>query len=183
MKKVMITNMKLAKSKKAYKQAILNSTADIIIFREKWATDLQAEQLICDLRQIIDGNTTLVINHHHELALELGITNLHFSFEDYKLKEKWIIKLREKEIKCGVSIHSLNQLSQIDNSLVDYLLVGTIFATDCKPNAKTQGIEGLKVIINETDLPIIAIGGITETNIDLIEELAVMGAAQMSSYY
>lgn len=184
MKKVMITNYQLAKDERAYKQAAINSNVDIIIFREKWASDKQAAALISSLRQEIDiKKTTLVINYHHRLALKLGVNNLHFSFADYKSEEKWIASFEDESIKCGVSIHSLEQLKEIDQSLVDYLLVGTIFKTDCKPGIETKGVEGLEEIISNTNLPIIAIGGITDDNIHLIQELNIFGVAQMSSYY
>lgn len=184
MKKVMITNRQLAKSELMYKQAAASSNANVIIFREKWATEKQAKELICGLQQVIDpNNTRLVINHHHQLALELGINYLHFSFEDYKRKERWIKSLKGRNIKCGVSIHSIQQLEQIDESLVDYLLVGTIFPTTCKPGIKTQGIAGLKEITCQTRLPIIVIGGITQDNIHLLAGLDIAGTAQMSNYY
>lgn len=184
MKRIMITNWQLAKSEDAYIKAILESSADLIIFREKWANKYQALELIHRIQTTINLNeTTLIINHHHQLALEIGIINLHFSFTDYQSKERWIRSLRAQNIKCSVSIHNLEQLHAIDETLVDYLLVGTIFDTVCKPGVKTLGCEGLREIVEETELPVIAIGGIKNTNIHLLEKVGVFGIAQMGSYY
>jgi thiamine-phosphate pyrophosphorylase len=47
----------------------------------------------------------------------------------------------------------------------DYLGVGPVFATATKPDAGAAlGLEGLQAVVQATDLPVVAIGGITAEN-------------------
>lgn len=46
----------------------------------------------------------------------------------------------------------------------DYLLVGNVFPTDSKPAHPHLGLDGLNQIANATPIPVLAIGGVGETN-------------------
>lgn len=184
MKNILITNIGLASSEDDYLKKIANSNADIIIFREKSLSSSKAQELIEKIKLMIkDTNQCLIVNHHHQVARKLMIDKLHFGFEDYCRNRNLIKKLSEQGVSIGVSIHSLEQLHTIDQQIVNYLLVGTIFPTDCKPGVSTLGPSGLQAIIDQTELPIIAIGGINEKTIKLLEPLPLFGVARMSSYF
>jgi len=46
----------------------------------------------------------------------------------------------------------------------DYLLVGNVFPTGSKPGQPPLGLDGLNAIANATPIPVLAVGGIDETN-------------------
>jgi len=60
---------------------------------------------------------------------------------------------------------AIDQVRKADVGFADYLGVGPIFATPTKPDvAAPMGVEGLAAVRAISALPILAIGGISETN-------------------
>ena len=89
--------------------------------------------------------------------------------------------LIDQNIQIGLSITNENQLGNIPNC-VNYLGVGPIFNTGSKSDASEPiGSNRLKKIINKTDLPVVAIGGISIDNICNLFKLGVSGVAVISA--
>ena len=86
-----------------------------------------------------------------------------------------------QNIEIGLSITNKNQLDNIPNC-VNYLGVGPIFPTGSKNDASLpMGSNILREIINKTELPVVAIGGISLDNIDDLFKLGVSGVAVISA--
>jgi len=65
----------------------------------------------------------------------------------------------------GISVSTLDELRQTDFSGCDYIGSGPVFSTATKADAKAvTGLSGLGAIIRQTDLPVVAIGGIDSSN-------------------
>jgi thiamine-phosphate pyrophosphorylase len=65
----------------------------------------------------------------------------------------------------GYSTHNAEQLRAGDDEPVDYLAIGPIFGTSTKENPDpVVGVEGLRALRHLTEKPLVAIGGITESN-------------------
>ena len=90
-------------------------------------------------------------------------------------------KFYDKNIEIGLSITNKNQLDDIPNC-VNYLGVGPIFPTGSKNDASLpMGSNILREIINKTELPVVAIGGISLDDIDDLFKLGVSGVAVISA--
>ena len=90
-------------------------------------------------------------------------------------------KLIDQNIQIGLSITNENQLGNIPNC-VNYLGVGPIFPTGSKIDAsEPMGSNTLKEIINKTNLPVVAIGGISIDSICDLFKLGVSGVAVISA--
>ncbi len=62
----------------------------------------------------------------------------------------------------GRSVHRLERARRAVAEGVDYLLAGTLFATESKPGAMLLGLEGLReIVVAAGGTPVLAIGGIT----------------------
>ncbi len=62
----------------------------------------------------------------------------------------------------GRSVHRLERARRAVAEGVDYLLAGTLFATESKPEATLLGLEGLReIVVAAGGTPVLAIGGIT----------------------
>jgi thiamine-phosphate pyrophosphorylase len=66
----------------------------------------------------------------------------------------------------GRSTHSLEQALQAVADGADYLGFGPIFKTPSKRKPDPEvGLQGLKEMLAQVDLPVVAIGGLDETNL------------------
>jgi thiamine-phosphate diphosphorylase len=70
----------------------------------------------------------------------------------------------------------------VDTSLVDYLGAGPIFATQTKRDAGGPiGINGVRVVVEVTPLPVAAIGGISLASLPRVRETGAAMAAVISA--
>ena len=63
----------------------------------------------------------------------------------------------------------------------DYLGVGAVFSTDTKKDAKHVPLQVLKEICEAVNLPVVAIGGIDEDNVDELTGSGICGVAVVSA--
>ena len=104
---------------------------------------------------------------------------LHLGQTDMKPNEAK--KMIDQNIEIGLSITNKNQLDNIPNC-VNYLGVGPIFPTGSKNDASLpMGSNILREIINKTELPVVAIGGISLDDINDLFKLGVSGVAVISA--
>ena len=80
----------------------------------------------------------------------------------------------------GSSVHSLEQALKAYRLGADYVTAGHIFATDCKKGLAPRGLEFLKSVCENIDIPVYAIGGISEENIKQVLDCGAAGACIMS---
>lgn len=147
-----------------------------IILREK---DLERDKLFSMAKQvksIIEGsNTKLIINGNLSVAKEVGAWGYHTGFQQFIKEDREILK--EFTGSIGVSIHSLKEAKVAEEKGAHYVLAGHIFETSCKKGLEPRGISWLREIIEEVDIPVIAIGGIHRTNLHKLQSIGLHGIA------
>ena len=155
---------------------------DVFQLRAKSMQDIEIIDLVKELRSTTSNTKMkLCINDNVNVASKCnGLINiLHLGQSDMAPNEAR--KLIDQDIQIGLSITNENQLENIPNC-VNYLGVGPIFNTDSKSDASEPiGSNRLKDIINKTDLPVVAIGGISIDNICSLFKLGVSGVAVISA--
>ena len=155
---------------------------DVFQLRVKSMQDTDIINLIKDLRAAtLNSKMKLCINDNVNVAAKcIGLIDiLHLGQSDMDPnKAKQLIG---QNIDIGLSITNENQLDNISDC-VNYLGVGPIFHTGSKSDASEPiGSHRLKKIINKTNLPIVAIGGISIDNIYDLFKLGVSGVAVISA--
>ena len=138
--------------------------------------------LLKDIRLAIHNtNTKLCINDNVSVASKVGnlIDILHLGQSDaHPDKAKRIIG---SDIEIGLSITNENQIDYIPDC-VDYIGVGPIYKTNSKDDASEPlGENSLKSIILKTNVPVVAIGGISTIKVRKLFELGVSGVAVISN--
>ncbi|MBN1474821.1 MAG: thiamine phosphate synthase [Syntrophaceae bacterium] len=106
----------------------------------------------------------LIINDRVDVALVCGAAGVHLGQSDmsYSAARK---KLGEKAI-IGLSVDNWHDVEEAEKLDVYYIAASPVFATPTKTDTKEPwGLEGLKKIKQFSRHPIVAIGGINETNI------------------
>jgi thiamine-phosphate pyrophosphorylase len=87
----------------------------------------------------------------------------------------------DNNIEIGLSITNENQLDSIPDC-IDYIGVGPIYKTSSKDDASEPlGENGLKNILMKTNIPVIAIGGISNIKVKKLFKLGVSGVAVISN--
>ena len=138
--------------------------------------------LLKDLNYAMNGtNTKLCINDNVSVASKVGeiIDILHLGQSDmHPDKARSII---DHKIEIGLSITNENQIDDIPDC-IKYIGVGPIYKTNSKNDAsKPLGENGLKNIILKTNIPVVAIGGITTSKVSKLFDLGVSGVAVISN--
>jgi thiamine-phosphate pyrophosphorylase len=137
---------------------------DIIQLREKNIDQKLFLQRAIALKKITDKyNIPLIINDHLTVAMKSGAFGIHVGNSDLPpsvVKDTW------KDCRhIGYSFEYLEQLQNSEISYADAIGISPVFKTDTKTDTVVEwGLEGLQKIRTLTDLPLIAIGNINETN-------------------
>ena len=127
-----------------------------------------------------DTDVPLIVNDRVDVALAVDADGVHLGQSDMPA-----IIAREligPNKILGLSIENEEQLAEADSLPIDYIGLSAIFATPTKTNTKKHwGIDGLKMALVTTSLPIVAIGGINESNIPQLSVTGVHGLALVSA--
>jgi thiamine-phosphate pyrophosphorylase len=158
------------------------SGLDVFQLRAKNLEENQIIKILYNLKlSIKDTNTKLCINDNVYVAsktkdiidiVHIGQTDMH---------PDTARNLIGDGVEIGLSITNESQLASIPKC-VKYIGVGPIYNTNSKEDAsKPIGEKKLKEIILKTNLPVVAIGGISLNNIKNLFELGVSGVAVISN--
>ncbi|CAM3152785.1 thiamine phosphate synthase [Vibrio mytili] len=125
-------------------------------------------------------NVPLIINDRVDVALAVDADGVHLGQSD--MPAHIARELIGPNKILGLSIEDEQQLAQVDTLPIDYIGLSAIYATPTKTNTqKHWGIDGLKMALNTTSLPIVAIGGINEATIPELSATGVQGLALVSA--
>ena len=114
----------------------------------------------------------LIINDRIDLALACGADGVHIGQEDmpYAIARK----LMGHKAIIGLSVETWEDVEESQRLDVDYIGVSPVFATLTKTDTKgAWGLEGLAKIKKISRHPVVAIGGLNESN---VRETVLAGA-------
>ncbi|MGE5218448.1 MAG: thiamine phosphate synthase [Chloroflexota bacterium] len=121
---------------------------------------------------------TLIINDRVDIALACNADGVHLGQEDLPLAAAR--KLLANKI-IGISTHNLAQARKAENGGADYIGFGPLFGTSTKETGyAARGVEMLRQIRSAIKIPIVAIGGITEQNVQQVWRAGADSAAIIS---
>lgn len=102
----------------------------------------------------------LIINDYWQYAIDYGARFIHLGQSD--LLNANLPELRKHKIKFGISTHTIPEIEIALNHHPDYIAIGPIFETTLKKMPyQPVGYELIKTARQKTNLPIVAIGGLT----------------------
>ncbi len=163
----------------AVKEAV-NGGATMIQLREKNMSDdeLKKEALL-----IKDScNVPLIIDNNIEVCKAVGADGVHVGQDDMPVKEARAILGDDYVI--GATAHNVSEAIQAEKEGADYLGVGAAFGSSTKNDAKKIiSLEEYKKITQAVSIPVVAIGGINETNIMKLKGLGLSGVAVVSAIF
>lgn len=120
-----------------------------------------------------------VVNDSVEIARAVDADGVHIGQGDMNFAKAREILGREKII--GLSCSNLEEARLAKAEGADYIGVGAVFPTDSKEDADKVGLEILRTIGEEVDIPIVGIGGINKDNIGDLKGMKVDGVSLISA--
>jgi len=145
--------------------ASLKAGLDMVQLRDKESSDTDFLELGRKIKALLKEKQALfIINDRIDIAFALDADGVHLGPEDTSIESARKILGKEKII--GYSASSLREAKMAAKKDVDYIAIGAIFPTPVKPDYKLAGLETFKKAVKEIDTPVVAIGGINETNIE-----------------
>tara|TARA_Y100000310_G_scaffold137282_1_gene136175 strand:- start:597 stop:1214 length:618 start_codon:yes stop_codon:yes gene_type:complete len=156
----------------------LDANVKVIQLRDKYKDKSELLEDAYKIRELTKNKALFIINDHIDIALEVDADGVHIG--DTDIHPEKVRKLLKDKI-IGYSTHSLSQAIQASKFPINYLSVGPIFKTTTKPNLNPVGILLLKEVINKIKKPVVAIGGINETNFNQVLEAGVKNIAMITA--
>ena len=160
----------------------LKSGVDIIQYRakKKNAKDMIEEAIVLK-KLCIKYGVPLIINDRVDIALAVDADGVHVGQEDIPVL--YVRNLIGNKKILGLSTKNLKHVEEANKLPVDYIGFGSIFPTNTKEDAKVAGLKQLEEAVNISLQPIIAIGGINESNIDEVLKTGCSGVAIVSAIF
>ena len=149
-----------------------------ILLREK---DLSEEEYKTLAEKVLNCckkyDVPCILHSFVDASMELGAENIHLPLHilremDEKTKETFKI--------IGASCHSVEEAQEAERLGCTYITAGHVFVTDCKKGLAPRGLEFLRKVCESVSVPVYAIGGISNANIDLVRKAGAAGACVMS---
>jgi thiamine-phosphate diphosphorylase len=108
-----------------------------------------------------DRGALFIVNDRADIAKLAGADAVHVGQADLPLAAARAVV--GDRMFVGVSTHTIEQASAAETGGADYIGFGAIYSGGLKNVANAQGLDRLRAVRSAVKLPIVAIGGITQT--------------------
>jgi thiamine-phosphate pyrophosphorylase len=152
---------------------------------------IQLREKTCSTREFIDEalairsllarhEIPLIINDRVDVALAVKADGIHLGQKDMPCS--MARQLIPESMIVGISVESLDDAIAAQKDGADYLGVSPIYSTPTKTDtAQPLGLEGLRSIRSEVDLPLVGIGGLNADNAEAVIHNGADGVAVVSA--
>jgi len=156
-------------------EQMIEGGVDLIQLRGKNKSMGELADLAAELHELAaKSSTPVIVNDYAEIARAAPVEGVHVGQDDDSIE---IARQKAgREILIGKSTHSLEQARAAQAEGADYIGFGPIFSTPTKPDYAPIGLENIKRVHEEVNLPIFCIGGI---NIDTLQSVLDAGAKRV----
>jgi len=163
----------------AYARRLAEGGATLIQYRDKTGNARDMLGRAREIRRVLAGDVTLVMNDRADLCVAAGYQGLHVGTDDLTPSSARAI-VGPKRI-LGVSTHNLEQVRQADKGPADYIAFGPIFPTRSKERPDpVVGLDILRLARAITRKPLVAIGGITRADAQAVIDAGADSVAIIS---
>lgn len=153
-------------------------------FREKGETSKKGAEKVALAQSLFElckqYQVPFIVNDDVDLAIKLNADGIHVGQDDRNVSE---FKDKFKDKIIGLSVANKMEYDQSDISDVDYIGTGPIHSTNSKADAGEEGgyqmIENMRKI--NQNIPIVAIGGITEVDVEPLIKAGANGVSVISA--
>ena len=127
------------------------------------------------------AGTLVVVNDRVDVALAAGAGGVHLR-ED-SLPAGAVRRVAGPGLRVGRSIHAAGQAAKLRGEGLDYLFMGTVYATASHPERAPAGLGAVAAAAAQAVAPVLAIGGVTPARVRELAPLGVYGVAVLSGVW
>ena len=163
-------------------EAALQNGATCLQLREK-ALDPAAFREEARQMAVLCGRygVPLIITDNVKVALACGAAGVHLGQQDMPIAQAR--RMAGPDLILGASAHTVQEALEAQAAGADYLGVGAVFSTSTKADASPLPLTTLREICAAVSIPVVAIGGITETNLLQLTGCGAAGVAVVSAIF
>ena len=178
----LVTDRRLA-GNRPLTEVVLQAVAGgvtMVQLREKECSSREYLELALALKKLLPPGIPLIINDRLDVALAAAADGLHLGQND--LPPEVARRYLGPGAIIGLTVERLEQLAAAENLPVDYVGISPVFPTPTKTDTgPAWGLEGLALARKQTRHPLVAIGGINETNVAGVIRAGADGVAVVSA--
>src|SRR5690625_3817362 len=138
---------------------------------------LDFHTVLTQLRKHDSTLRKIIINDRIDIAIVNDIKRVHLASHSI-FQEK--VNKYFPDLQYGVSVHDVSLAQQSETAGAQYVIFGHIFATNSKRGIPPRGVHALQQVVQTVSIPVVAIGGITVTNVSDVLRAGAGGIAILS---
>ena len=123
-------------------------------------------------------NSLFIVNDRIDIAIASNADGIHLGQDDLDIQTARNLMGESKII--GVSASNSIEISNAVRNGCDYIGIGPVYKTPTKANKEPLGIEKIKGLTKDLEIPWFAIGGINRFNISLLKDNGIKKVAIVS---
>lgn len=157
----------------------VNDGLSLIQIREKNLLKTELEGFLVRIKKILHhSNVRIIINSNIDLAYEYELDGVH-------LNSKQLHELSHfpKDLLVGASCHSENDLKVAEEKNADFAVLGSVKKTLTHPDLEPMGWVRFNKLVNNSNLPIYSIGGMTNSDVLSSLEYGGIGIASQRAIW
>ena len=165
-------------------EGAIHGDVDIVQLREKDRTVRERYKMGREIRaRCREAGVTFVVNDRIDLAQALDADGVHLGDDDLPVSVGR--ELLGPEAVIGRSVSTVREAETAEKDGADYLGVGTVYRTNSKDDIPESehgvGPERVAAIDEAVDIPVVAIGGITDRNTPEVVAAGADGVAVITA--
>lgn len=168
-------------------ERIVQAGATAFQFRNKGAVKTASRDEVVELARACQQITQkyqipLFIDDDVDLALAVGAEGIHVGQKDERITS--VLERVGDQMIVGLSCNTAAQITAANQlNGVDYLGTGTVYETNSKADAgNALGVDKLRELVQMSNFPVVAIGGITLERVAETVATGVAGIAAISMF-
>ena len=158
----------------------LEGGCTVVQLREKNCSSREFFETAIKIKEICHSfNVPIIINDRVDIALAADCDGVHVGQKD--LPANFVRKIIGENKIVGVSASTLEKAIEAEKNGADYIGCGAVFSTSTKTDTNSVTIQQIKEIKKNINIPVVAIGGIKQENIHLLNNTGIDGVAVVSA--
>lgn len=158
----------------------IHTYVDWIHLRENHRSPEEILHFIQDMKEADIPLSKVILNGPSSVALAGGVGGVQLS---HRGEDVLMVKKHYPMLRVGCSVHSLSEALEKEKRGADFLLFGHVFESHSKPGHRPRGLHALQEITSYVAIPVVAIGGMTPSNVKDVLSAGASGVAVLSGIF
>ena len=156
----------------------LAGEVDVVILREKDLDEEAYERLAVDVAEACARCGVAFVAHTQAgVARRLGCAAVHLPLPLLRANGR-----PKGFARVGTNVHALDEVDEAQGLGADLLVASPVFQPSCKPDVEPAGLGFLRAVVERAQVPVLALGGMTDANEGLVRAVGAAGACRMADY-